>query len=387
MSNRLPQASPARVLALGAYLKNRACLIDGDQVSWSPVHGDLGDAASRLALEQSVQRLKGAASGPVHAVAHDLHPDFYSTRLALALAAQWQVPAIAVQHHRAHCAVVMAENGLSAPVIGLALDGMGLGDDGQAWGGEVLLVGDAASGHVSQRLAHLAPLAMPGGDMAAREPWRLAAAVLHALGCGDQIEAHFAPLVGAQPARLVRTLLQRGLQCPASTSAGRWFDAAAAALGLITRQASEAEAAMALEACAQEWLKRHPDFTQPWTSLDLLPLFGELFALGIQGRAAQARGAAMFHLALANALAHHAALQARRHATRTVVLGGGCCANRILNQALTFALARHGLRVFQPLRAGCGDAGLALGQAWAAAHALQAQEALAGVMPEQNLKD
>ena len=132
---QLPHGAPARVLAFGAYLKNRACLIDGDQVSWSPLHGDLDDAASRLALEQSVQRLQGAASGPLHAVAHDLHPDFYSTRLALRLADRWQLPAIGVQHHHAHSAVVLAECALKGPVIALALDGMGLGDDGQAWGG------------------------------------------------------------------------------------------------------------------------------------------------------------------------------------------------------------------------------------------------------------
>jgi hydrogenase maturation protein HypF len=169
---------------------------------------------------------------------------------------------------------------------------------------------------------------------------------------------------------MVQTMLQRDLQCPRTSSAGRWFDAAAAALGLSTHQRFEAEAAIALQTCAQEWLDHDPGFTCAWESLDLYPLFDELFALASQGRAAQARGAAMFHLALANGLAHHAALHARRHETDTVVLGGGCFANSILRQSLSAVLLDQGLRVVVADAAGCGDDALALGQAWIAAHSL-----------------
>jgi hydrogenase maturation protein HypF len=158
-----------RVLALGAWLKNRACLLDGAARQWSPLHGDLGDPANCIALEQSAERLLEGTE--VHAIAHDLHPDFHSTRLAHTLAQRLGVPAIGVQHHHAHIAAVQAEHAFAAPLIGLALDGFGLGTDGTAWGGELLWV----NGAQWQRLGHLSPLALPGGDVAAREPWRMAA--------------------------------------------------------------------------------------------------------------------------------------------------------------------------------------------------------------------
>lgn len=141
-------------------------------------------------------------------------------------------------------------------------------------------------------------------------------------------------------------------------------------LALSVRQAFEAEAAMTLEVRAREWLQAHPEFELPWTSLDLRPLLAELFTLAGGGSQAQAQGAALFHLALAGGLAHRAIEAARTHGTRNVVLGGGCFANQVLADRLGAALRRAGLGVFQPHGAGCGDAGLALGQAWIAACAV-----------------
>ena len=371
-STALPRAAPARVLACGAFLKNRACLIDGDQLHWSALHGDLDDAASRDALVQSVDALRERASGPLHAVAHDLHPDFFSTHLGLALAQRLDVPAIGVQHHHAHIGVVLAEQAIAGPVIGLALDGMGLGTDGGAWGGEVLWVDGAAQAQRWRRLDHLTHLRLPGGDAAAREPWRLAAAVLFALGRGPEIESRFAPWVGAASARLLHVMLQRGLNCPPSSSAGRWFDAAAGALGLSVRQTVEAEAAIALEQLASDWLAAHPDFEFNWTSLDLHPVVAELFALQSLGMQARGRGAAQFHLALAGALARRAIDAAAAHATRQVVLAGGCLVNCVLAERLRAHLNGAGLTVLEPQGAGCGDAGLALGQAWIAGCTLRA---------------
>ena len=168
----LPTAAPARVLACGAFLKNRALRLDGARFAWSAPHGDLGEPDACAALDASVETL--LAHGGIDAVAHDLHPDFHSTRLALALAERLGVPAVGVQHHHAHIAAVIAEHGLAEPVIGIALDGVGLGTDGQAWGGELLWVDGGAGAHRWERVAHLQPLALPGGDVAAREPWRLA---------------------------------------------------------------------------------------------------------------------------------------------------------------------------------------------------------------------
>jgi hydrogenase maturation protein HypF len=373
-SARLPKAAPARVLACGAYLKNTACLIDGQRVLWSAPHGDLVGAANREALDDSVEELLRAASGPVQAVAHDLHPDIYSTHVAQALAGRLGVPAIAVQHHHAHIAVVQAEQGVAGPVIGLALDGVGLGDDGSAWGGEVLWVDSAA--HRWRRLDHLVPLLLPGGDVAAREPWRMAAAVLHRLGRTDEIEARFAPVVGVVAARVVRSLLERQVNSPSTTSTGRWFDAAAGALGLCVHQTVEAEAAIALEQQARTWLQTHPEFNVQWTSLDLAPLVAELFAMAGQGSESSAHGAAIFHLGLAAGLARAATEAARAHGTRTVILGGGCFLNQVLSERLSVALHGAGLVVLRPQSVSCGDAGLALGQAWVAGCTINAGQGM-----------
>ena len=357
----LPRAAPARVLAVGAWLKNTACLLDGAAVHWSPLHGDLGTPEACLALEASVEALLRMAGGRVDAVAHDLHPDFESTRLALALAARLGVPAVPVQHHHAHIGVVQAEQGSVAPVIGLALDGVGLGQDGSAWGGELLLV----AGADWQRLGHLTPLALPGGDVAAREPWRMAAAALHALGRGDEIVPRFAPVVGERLAAGVRMLLDRGLNCPLTTSTGRWFDAMAGLLRLSVRQAAEAEAAIALERAATDWLESHAVTALGNAALDLRPLVSQCLECAHPGEAA-----ARFHAGLADSLARASIAAARIADTPTVVLGGGCFYNRLLTRRLVAALDAAGLQVQQPQGPGPGDAGLALGQAWIAADAL-----------------
>lgn len=366
----LPTAAPARVLACGAFLKNRALRLDGGSFAWSAQHGDLGEPDACAALDDSVSTL--LAQGGVDAIAHDLHPDFHSTRLALALAERLGVPAIGVQHHHAHIAAVVAEHGLAEPVIGIALDGVGLGTDGQAWGGELLWVDGGAGAHRWERVGHLRPLALPGGDVAAREPWRMAAAVLHALGRGEQIEARFAPVVGAQAARLLRQMLDRRLNCPTTTSAGRWFDAAAGALGLSVRQAMEAEAAIALERLAAQALA-HDEVVSPASpaspSLDPGAVVGQLFDLP-HDELARARAALHFHQSLADGLADAAAQAARERDCRAVAFGGGCFMNRILTERLGADLQRRGLAVHAPRTTPCGDAGLALGQAWVAACAV-----------------
>ncbi len=364
-TQQLQHDAGATVLACGAYLKNRTCLLEGARVQWSAVHGDLVDSDSRVALRASVEALLERAQSTVQAVAHDLHPDFPSTELALEFAARLSVPATGVQHHHAHVAVVLAARDPGCDVIGIALDGFGLGPDAEAWGGEILQVGRHAES--CRRVAHLAYLRQPGGEIAAHEPWRLAAAVLHAQGRGAEIVPRLAPRVGEPTARRVQSLLDRGLHCPPSSSAGRWFDAAAGALGLSIRQAHEAQAAIALERAAAQWLDAHPDFDVDWPSLDLGGLVARLFDLPAVGGEAVARGAACFHLALADALARRAVEAAQRAGTEVVVLAGGCFANTILRRALRSRIERAGLRIQEAGEEGCGDAGLALGQAWVAA--------------------
>lgn len=372
------------VLATGAWLKNAACRLDGTAVRWSVPHGDLGTPQACVALDASVHAL--LAIGPVAAIAHDLHPDFHSTRLAIAQAARLGVPAIGVQHHHAHVAVALAESGHEGPAIGLALDGVGLGDDGGAWGGEVLRVDGARM----RRIAHLAPLRLPGGDRAAREPWRMVAAALHALGRDDEIVPRLAPRVGEPAARAVAGLLARGLNSPVTTSAGRWFDAAAGALRLADRQHDEAQAAIALEQAASRHAQamaaapadgdavpaataavpvRERGAGEP-AVIDLRPLLAMLLdAPATDGVDALAF---RFHAALADALVRVAADAAQRAGGLPVVLSGGCFFNRLLAQRTADGLAARGLRALRPQAAGPGDAGLALGQAWVARQALRA---------------
>jgi hydrogenase maturation protein HypF len=361
----LPQAGPS-VLAVGAYLKNTACLTRNDgrgaQAFLSQHIGDLDNAASCEALEAAVAHLQAVLELRPQAVAHDLHPDFFSTRLALRLAAELGVPDIGVQHHHAHIAAICAEHGMTAPVLGLALDGVGHGPDdgfdtGSIWGGELLRV-DAAG---FARLGHLRPLPLPGGDRAAREPWRMAAAALHLLGRGDEIAARFA----AQPAApMVAGMLARDLRSPPTTSAGRWFDAAAGLLGLREVMAYEGQAAMLLEAAARAHGPVEADpalYRIDGAQLDLLPL-----AARLADECDAGRGAALFHATLAAALAEWVAQTAQRSRLATVALGGGVFLNRILSPALARQLAVRGLTVLQVRQAPVNDGGLALGQAWAA---------------------
>jgi hydrogenase maturation protein HypF len=407
----LPRAAPARVLAFGAYLKNAACLLEGTVAHWSPLHDDLSTPEACRALADSTQVLVDRAGGPIAAVAHDLHPDFHSTRLALAWADRLGVPAVAVQHHAAHIGVVQAEQGHGIDDgcwIGLALDGVGLGHDGQAWGGEVLAIGAGAC----ERVAHLPALALAGGDVAAREPWRLVAAVLHATGRADEIVPRLGSVVGDARAAGLAQMLARDIHCPRSTAAGRWFDAAAGALRLSVRQCREAEAAVALEQAASAWLaardvppqdgvqatgtasdvgsatwavgppasddpRRSRGAELAGVSLDAGGNTEDLaaFVASLCDESDVGRGAARFHHVLARRLVREAVAAAHARGTRTVALAGGCFHNRLLSRLIDEGLRAAGMTVWRPGEAGPGDAGLALGQAWIAAWATAGQPA------------
>jgi hydrogenase maturation protein HypF len=291
------------------------------------------------------------------ACAHDLHPDFYSSRFAARFAARHEIPAFAIQHHHAHIAAVCAEHGHAGPALGLALDGVGLGTDGTAWGGELLSV----QGARFERLGHLGHLRLPGGDRAAREPWRVAAGVLHALGRSAEIGTRF-----ARPgAGVVVEMLERGTNCPVTTSAGRWFDAAAALLGIRQASAFEGQAAMQLEAIATAHGPVAPDQSL-WRiaedgTLELLRLAERLAATANAGF-----GAALFHATLVEALAEWVRQAAARTGLATVAFGGGCFVNALLSQGLRRELSGSGLQVLEARAAPANDGGIALGQAWAA---------------------
>jgi len=358
---RLPRSGPA-VLATGAWLKSTVCVTRGDEAFLSPHIGDLDNAPACEALEEAAAHLLAILEVEPAACVHDLHPDFHSSRFAARFARAHAIPAFAIQHHHAHIAAVCAEHGHDAPALGLALDGVGLGTDGTAWGGELLRVDGAGF----MRLAHLGMLRLPGGDRAAREPWRVAASVLHALGRGAEIARRF-PRAGAG---VVTEMLDHGTNCPVTTSAGRWFDAAAALLGLREVTAFEGQAAMQLEALAAAHGPVQADRSL-WGigahgSLDLLPLAERLAQTKDGGR-----GAALFHATLVQALAEWVLAAAARERLATVALGGGCFVNAILSTGLRRELAAGGLTVLEARQAPVNDGGIALGQAWTAIQELQ----------------
>jgi hydrogenase maturation protein HypF len=346
------------VLGLGAFLKNTVTAIVGDRALVSADVGHLDTAAAVRAFHAASERFLALLPAPPACIAHDLHPDFASTRQAEALAARLGVPARPVQHHHAHVAAIMAEHGIDGPVLGLALDGFGLGDDGGAWGGELLAVDRWGC----RRLGHLAPLAQPGGDKAARQPWRMAAAVLHALGRGDEIAGRFQ----AQPgAAIVARMLGSGVASPPTTSCGRLFDAACGLLGVKPVAAFEGEAPMALEAMVTAPAVAADGWCLTGGVLDLKPLLARL----IDRPAAE--GADLFHGTLARALADWVGWAAASTGIDRVALAGGCFFNRVLRRELTGHLDRLGLAVLTPGPIGPGDPAISLGQAYAAALAVE----------------
>ena len=363
---RLARTGPS-ALALGGWFKNTVCVTRGDEAFVSQHIGDLDNAASCRFFEESVLRLLDLIGVLPRIVAHDLHPDFHSSRYAQQLASERGLPLLPVQHHHAHIAAVLAEHRHTEPVLGLALDGIGLGADGSAWGGELLRVAGARF----ERLGQLAALPLPGGDRAAREPWRMAAAALWRLGRGEQIARRFA----AEPAAgKMQALLEADLNCPQTSSLGRVFDAAAGLLGVRTTCSFEGQAAMLLEGLAERaWPQ--PALADAYRLLrdgdrrlvlDLLPLLAQLVDCPDAAIAA-----ARFHATLAEGLAHWLRAAADEQRIDTAVLAGGCLLNAILSRELTARLERSGIRVLVARALPPNDGGLALGQAWVALNSLE----------------
>lgn len=358
----LPFLGPP-VLACGAWLKNTVCVTRGNEAHVSRLIGDLDSAEARQKLDDTVVRLCEALDVQPEIVAHDLHPDFYSTQFAQSFAAQRGLPVVAVQHHHAHIAALCAEHHIHKAVLGLALDGVGLGTDNTPWGGELLIVEGAGF----ERLGHLAPLRMPGGDRAAREPWRMAAAVLFQLGRGEEIALRFSGQPGAQT---VAAMLQRELNCPATSSMGRLFDAAAGLLGVNEIQAFEAQAAILLQEAAERHGQVAPlegGFTiNENGALDFSPLLAVLADCRDKGY-----GAALFHATLVAGLAEWVERAARQHNIAHVALGGGCFHNDILLRTLSGRLAAQGLHVLTAQQMQPNDSAISLGQAWVALQSIK----------------
>jgi hydrogenase maturation protein HypF len=295
---------------------------------------------------------------------HDLHPDYASTRYALARAHQEGLEVAAVQHHHAHVASCAAEHGLRGAVLGVAFDGAGYGSDGTIWGGEVLLMDGARF----RRVAHLAPVAQPGGDQAARSPWRMAVAhLLHAgvdAGCVAVLKTIPAAELG-----LVTRLCARSSLSPRTSSVGRLFDAVAALLdGGCHRVSFEGRAAMWLEGMAAA-AGASRDAPYPLEQrevngvaiLDPAPMIRAIVRDAAVGTSAETI-AARFHEGLAEATARACARVAERTGIRDVVASGGCLVNGVLAEALRRRVEAAGLRAHFQRAVPPNDGGLCLGQ-------------------------
>ena len=369
----LPLDAPP-LLAVGGHLKNVFALARGRRVYQSQHLGDLENLTGLEFFKESLDHLMRTFEIEPETVVHDLHPGYLSTEWAKEWARERGLPLIGVQHHHAHVAGCMAEHGLRE-AIGLTLDGTGYGTDGRIWGGEVLI----ARLDGFERFAHLEYVAMPGGDAAVREPWRMAFAALRAADFDVESE-QIVKLLGAQASevRVLRRMVERGINSPMTSSLGRLFDAVAAVV--LNRRVVdyEAQAAIELEGIAVD----EPDrFEQG----DYVPELHEaeegsgsaaVIRTGKMWKAVledlwrgvpASRISARFHAGIAEGFINVAGNARIESGINQVAMSGGCMHNRRLARLLRVGLEAQGFQVFQHAQVSPGDGGLSYGQVAVAA--------------------
>ena len=374
------------ILALGAELKSTFCLAGDGEAIVSQHMGDLEDARTLQDFEHTLGLLRQLYDHRAAAIVVDCHQDYLSTKLGHQIARDEGLPLIHVQHHHAHIASAMAENGVepgSGPVLGIALDGLGFGDDGTLWGGEFLLADYAAY----RRVGTFKPVAMPGGAQAIREPWRNTLAhILAEMGWPAFVmnfgEMELGQYLRQKPVDTMSAMIGNGMNAPTASSCGRLFDAVAAAIGICRDNAfHEGEAAIRLEALidAEVMAAVDDDLAYPFGIPNLkelgLPyiepaamwqaLLGDLYE-----NAAPSVMAARFHKGLAKAIAAMVAKVTRDgeiRITKRVALSGGVFQNRILTEELQLRLEAEGFEVLLQAKLPSNDGGISFGQAAVAA--------------------
>ena len=336
----LPGA-PDGWVGAGAQMKSAVAVTAGGNAVMSPHLGDLDHEGAARLWERAAADLADLHGLTPVAAAADRHPGYASTQGA----AEWGVPVVGVQHHHAHVAACMAENGLEGPVLGIAWDGTGLGPDGTIWGGEFLVCTRAEF----RRAAWLRPFPLVGGDAAAREPRRAALGVLREMG-----SAHRPP--GFSPAELsvLDGMLADEFNVVRTSSAGRLFDAVASLLGVCQKMSHEGQAAMRLEALAGDAPAEPYPFGWRDDALDWAPMVEEI----LRGGEAAETAAARFHATLVEMMV----AAAQREKLEDVCLSGGCFQNRRLLAEATRRLAAEGFRIWRHREIPPNDAGICLGQ-------------------------
>ena len=362
----LETQSVKNVLALGSDLKNTFCLLRHNKAVLSQHIGDTANEQVRSQLSENLELFQNIYQFKPDIIAVDAHPGYFSSSIGKQLAEQQQITPIEVLHHHAHIVSVMAEHNCNEPVIGLALDGIGMGENGQLWGGECLLV----DYQHSQYLGGLPAVALPGGDLAAKQPWRNWLAHLHQFV--PQWQEILTKTCTEPNWQMLVNAIERRLNCPPISSAGRLFDAVAYALGIAPSSVSwEGEAACHLEALANTSSLA----TQAQSAVNIpvkMPLIGNKLDLAyfwqswLNYHAPAADKAFAFHYALAQGFAELATNQARKHQCRTIVLSGGVMHNQLLRRLLKQNLSEF--HVLSAHKLPMGDGGLSLGQAVIAMH-------------------
>jgi hydrogenase maturation protein HypF len=377
----LPQSSPQPVLACGAALKNTFCVTRGPHAFVSHHVGDLDNYATLQSYLDGIAHLTALLDVAPAVVAHDLHPDYPSTRYATELP---EVDLVAVQHHHAHIASCLVDNGVAGPVLGVAFDGLGLGTDGTAWGGEFLLADLTGF----SRVGHLSPVPMPGGDAATRQPWRMAAAHLDAAYGGNPPRGLDVATRQGGRWEQVLSLAHSGVNAPPTSSAGRLFDAVSALLGVRDTVTYEGQAAIELEHLAdpQELSSYAVSIADNPLSAGTGTGTGDTVAVVSSGSLIRAvtddllagvdapRIAARFHNALADTVVAVCRQLRDRHHISTVALSGGVFQNALLLTRCLDRLEAAGFNVLTHRQVPPNDGGISLGQAAVAVARLRLRE-------------
>jgi hydrogenase maturation protein HypF len=354
----LPIGAERPVLACGAELKSTFCVARGSR-AWVSHHiGDLQNYETLQSFESGAEHFERLFAVAPEVVAHDLHPDYLSTRYAQE---RDGVELMGVQHHHAHLAACLAEHGERGPAVGAIYDGTGYGSDGTVWGGELLVGG--LDGF--ERAGHLWPVRLPGGERAVRGPWRMACAWLNEIGLAEQ------PMPGVEPDawRAVAHMVRTGVGAPVTTSAGRLFDAVAALCGVRSHVSYEGQAAVELEAACD--VREQGAYPMP-VGHDLVLDARETVAAVARDVAAGTAPAVVgmrFHRALALATAEACSAAAEARGLTLVALSGGVFQNRLLLELTRDALERSGLGVLVPECLPPNDGAVSYGQAAIAAAA------------------
>ncbi len=359
------------LLGVGAELKNTVCLTRGQEAFLSQHIGDLENLETLRSFEHTIDHLKKILEIDPQCIVHDLHPDYLSTQWALN---QKHRPSLAVQHHHAHIAAVVAERQLRGPVIGVALDGSGYGTDGTIWGGEVLRV----EGCRFERLAHFRHVPLPGGDRAVRQPWRMAVSYLWSLDPANVMEA-YQDILSRWPQSKVEILVQmlnRSLNSPITSSCGRLFDAVAALAGLRDSVSYEGQAAIELEQVlhpGDEAYRGELTRDRDGWIIDPFPMVAAVVRDVRAGRAAGSISC-RFHNGLVALLAQSVETISREMGLNRIVLSGGVFQNAYLSERLERKMTARGLEVYGHEQVPANDACISLGQVHIGACMLAARE-------------